>query len=259
MRAFTGAVMIEQQRPFVEERSLRGIQVFRLGARLHRPPAEGDDAAGAVVDWKHHPVAEPVVRNRDVFPMDQQARLDHRFDARALCGQRVAQREALGRGVAETKALLHRGPKAAIGEVAARFGADRLLQVRFEELRRHRDDVGETGALFVLGRVGGADTRQWQPGHAGQPLDRFWESKALGLHQKGEGVAVLAGREVVEEALLVVDEERRRLLRTERRQASPLAPFLAQFHSRPHDLRHRQAGANLVKKFGRELHGGQIG
>ena len=43
--------------------------------------------------------------------------------------------------------------------------------------------------------------------------------RPFGLHQEGEDVAVLAGGEVVVEALLVVDEERRRLLRVERRQA----------------------------------------
>ena len=101
--------MIEQQRALVEERGLRRIQVFRLGAGLHRPPAEGDDAASAIVDRKHHPVAEPVIGNGDVFAVDQEARFDHRLGADALGGERVAQREALGRGIAEPKALLHRG------------------------------------------------------------------------------------------------------------------------------------------------------
>ena len=74
---FAGAMMIEQQRAFVEKRSLRRIEIFRLGSRLHRPAAEGDDAARAVVDREHHPVAEPVVGHGDVLPVDQQARLDH--------------------------------------------------------------------------------------------------------------------------------------------------------------------------------------
>ena len=109
VRGLAGAVMIEQQRAFVEERGLRRIEVFRLGARLHRPPAEGDDAAGAVVDRKHHPVAEPVVGDGDVGPMDEQARLDHLLGADALGGERVAQRKALGERIPERKALLHRG------------------------------------------------------------------------------------------------------------------------------------------------------
>ena len=71
-------------------------------------------------------------------PMDEQPRFDHRLGAYALRGQRVAQREALGRGVAEPEALLHRGAEAAIGEIAARSRADRRLQVGFEQARRHR-------------------------------------------------------------------------------------------------------------------------
>ncbi len=254
MRALAGAVMIEQQRSLVEERGLRRIQIFRLGARLHRPPAEGDDAARAVVDRKHHPVAEPVVRHRDVRPMDEQPRFDHRLGACALRGQRVAQREALGRGVAEPEALLNRGAEVAIGEIAARSGADRRLQVRFEQARRHAQDVKQAQALLLFRRLRLARPRHRQARHAGEPLDRFREAQALGLHQEGEGVAVLAGREVVEEALLVVDEERRRLLRGEGRQATPFAALLAQFDALPRHFRDRQPGPDLVEKFGRELH-----
>ena len=98
VRGLAGAVMIEQQRAFVEERGLRRIEVFRLGACLHRPPAEGDDAAGAVVDRKHDPVAEPVVGDGDVGPMDEEARLDHLIDADAFGGERIAQMQS-ARGV----------------------------------------------------------------------------------------------------------------------------------------------------------------
>ena len=66
VRGLASAVVIEEERAFVEKLSLGRIEVFRLGARLHRPPAEGDDAAGAVVDGKHDPVAEPVVGDGDV-------------------------------------------------------------------------------------------------------------------------------------------------------------------------------------------------
>ena len=155
MRGLAGAVVIEQQRAFVEERGLRRIEVLCLGARLHRPPAEGDDAAGAIVDRKHHPVAEPVIRNGDVFSVDQQASVDHRLSADALARKRVAQHEALGRGIADPKALLNWGAEAAIGEITARFGADRLLQVRLEQPRRHRHNFDQARALLVLNRLGG--------------------------------------------------------------------------------------------------------
>ena len=84
------AVMVEEQRAFVEERRLRRIEVFRLRARVHRAAAEGDDPAGAVVDREHHPVAEPVVRDGDPIAVDEESRLDHLVDADALFCQRVA-------------------------------------------------------------------------------------------------------------------------------------------------------------------------
>src|ERR1700722_20507884 len=113
MRGLAGAVMIEQQRALVEERGLRRIEVLCLAAGFHRPPAEGNDATGAVLNWKYHAVAEPVVRNGDVLAMDQQARFDHRLGANTLGRKRIAQCAALGLGVAEPEALLHRRPEAA--------------------------------------------------------------------------------------------------------------------------------------------------
>src|ERR1700685_2103538 len=59
----------------------------------------------------------------------------------------------------------------------------------------------------------------------------------------------------MEEALLVIDEERRGLLRGERRQTRPFPPLLAQFDPLGHHFGDRQPGADLVEKFGRGLHG----
>ena len=58
VRGLAGAVVVEQQRALVEKLGLRRIEVFRLGARLHRAAAEGDDLAAAVVDREHHAVLE---------------------------------------------------------------------------------------------------------------------------------------------------------------------------------------------------------
>ena len=66
--------------------------------------------------------------------MDEQAGLDHLIDADAFGCQRIAQMKALGARIPEGKALLHGGAEAPVGEVAARFGADRLL--RFVSNRR---------------------------------------------------------------------------------------------------------------------------
>src|SRR5579871_703067 len=109
--------------------------------------------------------------------------------------------------VAERKALLHRRPEAAVGEIAAGLGAHRLLQVGLEEARGHRHDLDQARALLVLGGLSVALTRKRKARHRGQSLDRLRKAQALGLSQKGEDITMLPRREVMKEALLVIDEE----------------------------------------------------
>ena len=189
--SFARAMVIEQQRAFVEKCGLRRVEVFRLGPRLHRSPAKGDDAAGAVVDREYHPVAESIVGNRDILAMDEEAGLDHLVGADPLGRERIAQRKALGRGIAERKALLDRGPKAAVGKIAARLGADRLLQVRFEHPRGKGQNLDQARALLVLGGLRIALARHRNARHRGQSLDRLRKANAFGLPQEGEDVAML--------------------------------------------------------------------
>ena len=59
----------------------------------------------------------------------------------------------------------------------------------------------------------------------------------------------------MEEALLVVDGERGRLLLVEGRQPDELAALLAQLHAAADHFRHRKAGAQLIEELGREAHG----
>ncbi len=256
---FPGAMMIVKQRALVEKRSLGGIEIFRLCARLHRPPAEGDDPAGAVVDREHHPVAEPVVGHGDPLAVNKQPRLDHLIGADALAGERIAQRKALGRGEAERKALLHRGSEPAIREVAARFRPDRLVEIGLEDAGGRRQRVEEGSALCLLLGFRAALARHRHARHRGQPLDRVGEAQALGLDQKRENVAVLAGRKIMEEPLLVVDEEGGGFFRVEGREARPFAPLPAQFDALADDFGDRQPGPDLVQKGGGEFHSRQIG
>src|ERR1700733_7043980 len=99
------------------------------------------------------------------------------------------------------------------------------------------------------------NSRQRWCGHVGEALDRFGERDAFGLHQKVKNVAVLAGGEIKPCLFLVIDEKRRRFLLLKRRQPSPLAPCLLQFHAPSHDFRDRKPGAQLFKELGRKAHG----
>ena len=143
---------------------------------------------------------------------------------------------------------------AAIGKIAPRLGPDRSVERRFEDLGGENQRVAQDGAALVARLALAALGRHRQARHRRHLLHRLGKTEPLDLHQEGEDVAVLAGREVVVEALLVVDEKRRRLLGVERRQAGPFAPRLPQLHPRADDLRHRHPGADFVEKIGRELH-----
>ena len=69
--------------------------------------------------------------------------------ADALGGQRVAQRELLGRGVAEPESALHRAVEAAVGEIAARVGAGGSLRLRSKRSRGEREHLVQARALLL--------------------------------------------------------------------------------------------------------------
>src|SRR5882757_8799515 len=125
-----------------------------------------------------------------------------------------------------------------------------------EEFRGKVHHVVQRLAPLLVTRGIGCYCRQRHARHLRQPLDGLAEADALGLHQEGDDVAVLAGREVVVKTLLVVDRERRRLLLLKRRQAFPLPPRLLQLHAPADDFRNRKPGAQLVEELGRKAHKG---
>ena len=133
----------------MEKLGLRRIEVFRLGARLDRAAAERDHLAAAVVDREHHPVLEPVVGHGDPLAVDQQPGLDHLLRVDALGGERVAQARTFRRGEAEPEGALRRRVEAAVGEIAARAGAGRLVEPALENLGGQRQHVVQAGARFL--------------------------------------------------------------------------------------------------------------
>ncbi len=119
------------------------------------------------------------------------------------------QREPLAARIAETKLQLSGRRNRAIGEIAARLGA-RARRQRFHEVRgRHFHHVVQGAAALLVARGIGRHRRQREPRHRRQTLDGFGKADAIGLHHETDDVAVLAGREVVIEALLVVHREGR--------------------------------------------------
>ena len=115
-----------------------------------------------------------------------------------------------------------------IGEgLAALSHPKLLLEVGAGCLERIVKTQALLGCALEL-RVG---LRHGEPGVAGELLHRFGKAQAFRLHDEAEDVAVLAGREAVIEALLVVDREGGSLLLVEGRQPLPFTPGALQGHA----------------------------
>ena len=114
---------VVERRAFVEERRLRGVQVFRLRVFLERAAAEGDDASAQIGDRKHHAIAEAVIGHRDVLARDQQSRFDHVGGRYPFLAEMLLEREALGRPITQAKLDLRGRVEPTVGEIAARLGA----------------------------------------------------------------------------------------------------------------------------------------
>ena len=166
----------------MEQRRLRGIEIFRFGVLGERAGAEADHAVLQIHDRKHHALAEAVERQGNILAGDEQAGLDHVLDRHALAAEIFLEREALRRRVAQAKARLRRRRDGAVGEIAARAGAGARLQALFEELggelHHFVERLAARLALLLLGR----GRRHRHSGETGQPLHRLAEREPFGLH-----------------------------------------------------------------------------
>ena len=162
------------------------------------------------------------------------------------------------RRIADAKLELRRRRDGAVGEIAARLGAEARGQRVAEELRGQIHHVIQRLAALLVSRRIRRHGGQRHAGHRGKPFDRFGEADALGLHQERDDVAVLAGGEVVVKSLLVVDREGRRLFLLKRRQPLEFPSRLFQLDAPTHDFRNRKPGAQFVEKLGREAHGVEL-
>src|SRR5215470_9903114 len=115
--------------------------------------------------------------------------------------------KAIGRRITDTKLDLGGRLDAAIGEIASRLGAGARGERRLEESGGELENVVQGLAPMLLCMRLVRHLRHRYTGVRGEPLNRLRERHPLAHHDKVEDVAVLAGREIVEEALLVIDRE----------------------------------------------------
>ena len=109
---------------------------------------------------------------------------------------------------------------------------------------------GALGPLALLRRIHG----NFEPGVAGQPLDRFGERQIVQLHDKIDGAAMFAAAEAMIETLVFVHGEGRRFLVVEWTEASMFPAPLLQPHPFADQPGQIDAGAQFIKKLGREGH-----
>ena len=222
-------------RPFLEERRLGRVEIFRL-AVIHDPAAESDDAAATIADREDHAIAKIVValaatlRLAQQPPLEQQ-RLGHRA-AHHGAFQLVA---AIG-GKAQTETPDGRIIEPALLQIGARGAAfgpvQHLLEKGTGRVDRGLQRRLALGALTLLARL----LRHFESGTARQLLDRFGEREILRLHGEADDVAMRAATEAVKEALFLDDAERRRLLVMEGTEAGEFASAADELHAPPDDL-----------------------
>ena len=107
--------------------------------------------------------------------------------------------------------------------------------------------------MFLLGlalALGRADVvlRHLQAALVGKLLHGFDKAHAGMLHQKADGVAILAAAKTVKKLLAGADGEGGRLFTMKRAQAHEIGAALFELHIAAHDIDHVDAGKQLLDK-----------
>ena len=166
---------------------------------------------------ENDPVAEPVIRLADIFACDAHAAARLFAGAKSQPLEMFRKRVPAVRCIAEAERFDGCACQAAAVQIGA-GGTGCSRSQGFGEKRLGRFMQCEKSftlafALWVWCLAPG----QLDTGFAREALNGFRERKPLRLHEESENISVLAACETVIEALLIVDEKRRRLLGLERR------------------------------------------
>ena len=183
---------VEHGGALVEQLGLRRVQIFRLGCRIERAGAEGDDAAARIDDRDGEPVAEAIVGGAAVLWLDEEPGIEELGFTESAFDESPFQR--LLRVLCEADAeFLHRlGREPAPCGIVARFAAIARRELLFEIDARRLKRIVKAQAFLRRALVLRVWLRQRQAGLVRQPLNRFWKAQALGVHDEAENVAVLA-------------------------------------------------------------------
>src|SRR5690606_21750816 len=158
------------------------------------------------------------------------------------------------RGKTDAEARLALGRNPSLQQIAARPGADVVLQGRLEILRGKFHDVGQALALCLALLLPLIPGRHRQAGHAGQLFDRLGKAHPGLFRREAEMVPRHSTAEAVIDAPPVIGMTARAFLAV-KRAARPhialgrLALALVPKDVLAHHLRYRQALTDLVEKL----------
>ena len=228
------------------------VEVFGLFVAQHAR-AKADDFAFDRADGEHDAVAKaviPALWPAFAFASNHQAAFHQQRIG--VVGKNARQRApAFGR-VAQGKAAGDLAGEAAFFQVAD--GARRFFQALAVGLAGARQHLRERGAALALLRVARFFLRAARVfGHGqaallGQLVHGLGKARAGVLHQKVDGVAMLAAAEAVIELFGGADAERGRFLGVKRAQAHEIGAAFFQLHVAAHHLHHVGAGQQLLNE-----------
>ena len=209
--ALLGQVQTEEVFAFIENESLRRVQILG-GGIVHHSAAETDDIAPGIDDGEHEPVAEPIV-NSSVFLRHQACILQFlvriAFGAHGLAqavpgigGKADAE---FGEGSLGHAALL------GVGKALCALGGIELpVEIAGSLLHQRPKALLLTVAALVLLVLGHFHART-----LGQGTDRIGIAETFHFHHKVDGTAALMAAEAIVDALIGGHRERRGLFSVE--------------------------------------------
>ena len=240
----------------VEHRGLGGVEVLGLVVPQDAA-AKANALALDVADGEHDPVAETVVALAVFFIDDDQAAF---FEQRVVIVRKHAGQAApaLG-GVAQAVLLGHLARDAAPLEVG--HGTGRFTQVAAVGSTGFLQHIAQ-GGLFLAGGGGafallGRDIvfRHLEAHLACQVLNGIDKAHARVLHEKADGIAVLATAKAVVELLGRADAERGRFFAVEGAQPHEVGAALLERDIAAHHLDHVHAGEQFLDERLGDRHG----
>ena len=195
--------------PFLKDRALGCVQVFRFLVRLEGSTSETDDATPYVLDREGESTAQSIVVAGAGFSLGEESCLHTQIAGDALLPETFRDRIPARRSESDPEAFCRSPVETSRSEIAAcdlAFGLSKRFAV---ELLGHVVGFIDPGTETGLRRT--AFFGDLDPEVAGKRARRFGKREPVVLHQEGDDVAALLATETMKDLSIGIDVERRGL------------------------------------------------